>query len=128
MRIFVPVDTTDVVSALVSSSPNQTTVVCFFLEGTRARGCVVSIETYEKLSHHMLPRLNGTAMGVVISTGSPSNCYNVSVMDWEEDGSTGSLDVPIIIVSSEGMQSNLRRMSWLHLQKKNASNQFLIFN
>ena len=44
--------------------------------------------------YQMIPRVNGTAKGV-IRTEFSVDCYNISVMDWEEDGSIGSLGVPV---------------------------------
>ena len=44
--------------------------------------------------YQMIPRVNETAKGVV-RTEFSVDCYNISVVDWEEDGSIGSLDVPV---------------------------------
>ena len=41
----------------------------------------------------MVPRVNETAKGV-IRTEFSVDCYNISVVDWEEDGSTGPLNIP----------------------------------
>ena len=45
----------------------------------------------------MVPRVNETAKGV-IRTEFSVDCYNISVVDWEENGSIGSLDVPYISI------------------------------
>ena len=44
--------------------------------------------------YKMVPRVNETAKGV-IRTEFSVDCYNISVVDWEEDGSIGSLGVPV---------------------------------
>eukprot|EP00731_Ephydatia_muelleri_P035902 Em0177g1a len=44
----------------------------------------------EVSAQYMIPRLNNnTAIGTVL-LGLSVNCYNISVVDWEEDGSVGS--------------------------------------
>ena len=43
--------------------------------------------------YQMIPSVNETAEGVV-RTEFSVDCYNISVVDWEEDGSIGSLGVP----------------------------------
>ena len=58
--------------------------------GTLAKGCVVCLEKSGEVVYQMIPRLNRTAKGV-IRTEFSVDCYNISVMDWEEDGSIGSL-------------------------------------
>ena len=62
--------------------------------GTLAKGCVVYLKKSGKVVYQMIPRVNGTAKGV-IRTEFSVDCYNISVMDWEEDGSIGSLGVPV---------------------------------
>ena len=62
--------------------------------GTLAKGCVVCLEKSGEVVYQMIPRVNGTAKGV-IRTEFSVDCYNISVMDWEEDGSIGSLRVPL---------------------------------
>ena len=44
----------------------------------------------------MVPRVNETAKGV-IRTEFSVDCYNISVVDWEEDGSTGLISIPTTI-------------------------------
>ena len=58
--------------------------------GTLAKGCVVYLKKSGEVVYQMIPRVNGTAKGV-IRTEFSVDCYNISVMDWEEDGSIGSL-------------------------------------
>ena len=69
-------------------------MTCFFAEGTLAKGCVVCLEKSGEVVYQMIPRVNGTAKGV-IRTEFSVDCYNISVMDWEEDGSMGLLSVPV---------------------------------
>ena len=87
-------DTTDVQSSTITVSDHQLNVTCFFAEGTQARGCAVCLEKSGKVVYQMVPRVNETAKGV-ISTEFSVDCYNISVVDWEEDGSIGSLGVPV---------------------------------
>ena len=54
------------------------------------------LEKSGEVVYQMIPRVNGTAKGM-IRTEFSVDCYNISVMDWEEDGSIGSLGVPIHI-------------------------------
>ena len=68
-------------------------MTCFFAEGTLAMGCVVFLEKSGEVVYQRIPRVNGTAKGV-IRTEFSVDCYNISVMDWEEDGSIGLLGVP----------------------------------
>ena len=87
-------DTTDVQSSTITGSDHQLNVTCFFAVGTLAKGCVVYLEKSGEVVYQMIPRVNGTAKGV-IRTEFSVDCYNISVMDWEEDGSIGSLPVPV---------------------------------
>ena len=87
-------DTTDVQSSTITGSDHQLNVTCFFAEGTLAKGCVVCLKKSAEVVYQMIPRVNGTAKGV-IRTEFSVDCYNISVMDWEEDGSIGSLRVPV---------------------------------
>ena len=87
-------DTTDVQSSTITGSDHQLNVTCFFAVGTLAKGCVVYLEKSGEVVYQMIPRVNGTAKGV-IRTEFSVDCYNISVMDWEEDGSMGSLPVPV---------------------------------
>lgn len=91
--------TTDVASVTVTANCSQLEVTCFFIEGSRARGCVVLYETPELSVEHMIPRLNDTAVGTVALAG--SDCYNVSVVDWEEDGTVGSVAVSALATPSQ---------------------------
>ena len=68
-------------------------MTCFFAEGTLAKGCVVCMEKSGEVVYQRIPRVNGTAKGV-IRTEFSVDCYNISVVDWEEDGSIGSLYIP----------------------------------
>ena len=68
-------------------------MTCFFAEGTQARGCVVRLERSGGVVYQMIPRVNETAEGVV-RTEFSVDCYNISVVDWEEDGSVGSVAIP----------------------------------
>ncbi|KAL5500499.1 hypothetical protein EMCRGX_G012072 [Ephydatia muelleri] len=88
--------TTDVQSSTITGSDHQLNVTCFFAEGTITKGCVVCLEKSGEVVYQMIPRVNGTAKGM-IRTEFSVDCYNISVMDWEEDGSIGSLGVPIHI-------------------------------
>ena len=87
-------DTTDVQSSTITGSDHQLNVTCFFAEGTQAKGCVVCLEKSGEVVYQMISRVNGTAEGV-IRTQFSVDCYNISVVDWEEDGSIGSLGVPV---------------------------------
>ena len=69
-------------------------MTCFFAEDTQARGCVVRLERSGGVVYQMIPRVNETAEGVVITEFSV-DCYNISVVDWEEDGSIGSVAIPM---------------------------------
>lgn len=86
--------TTDVQSLNITSSERQLNVMCFFVDGTEAKGCIVCLERVGEVTYQMIPRVNGTAKGVV-RTEFSVDCYNISVVDWEEDGSIGSQRVPI---------------------------------
>eukprot|EP00731_Ephydatia_muelleri_P011543 Em0006g437a len=88
--------TTDVQSSTITGSDHQLNVTCFFAEGTLAKGCVVCLEKSGEVVYQMIPRVNGIAKGV-IRTEFSVDCYNISVMDWEEDGSIGSLYIPTIV-------------------------------
>ncbi|KAL5500220.1 hypothetical protein EMCRGX_G011741 [Ephydatia muelleri] len=94
--------TTNVALATITGNGSQLSVTCFFIEGTRARGCVMYFETPEVSAQYMIPRLNNnTAIGTVL-LGLSVNCYNISVVDWEEDGSVGSQALSITTLPSEG--------------------------
>ena len=93
MRI---IDTTDVQSSTITGSDHQLNVTCFFAESTLAEGCAVCLEKSGEEVYQMIPRVNGTAKGV-IRTEFSVDCYNFSVVDWEKDGSIGSLGVLINI-------------------------------
>eukprot|EP00731_Ephydatia_muelleri_P011787 Em0006g681a len=98
----IPQDTTNVALATITGNGSQLSVTCFFIEGTRARGCVMYFETPEVSAQYMIPRLNNnTAIGTVL-LGLSVNCYNISVVDWEEDGSVGSQALSITTLPSEG--------------------------
>ena len=98
-------DTTDVQSSTITGSDHQLNVTCFFAEGTQARGCVVRLERSGGVVYQMIPRVNETAKGVV-RTEFSVDCYNISVVDWEEDGSVGSLEVPMAVnIRREGCQN-----------------------
>lgn len=105
-----PTDTTNVALATITGNGSQLSVTCFFIEGTRARGCVMYFETPEVSAQYMIPRLNNnTAIGTVL-LGLSVNCYNISVVDWEEDGSVGSQALSITTLPSEGKQFNQLQM------------------
>ena len=74
-------------------------MTCFFAEGTQARGCVVRLERSGGVVYQMIPRVNETANGLV-RTEFSVDCYNISVVDWEEDGSIGSLDIYFEMITS----------------------------
>ena len=78
-------------------------MTCLFAEGTLAKGCVVFLE---KSVYQMISRVNGTAKGV-IRTEFSVDCYNISVVDWEEDGSIGSVVVPSGVLLSLSKSSNM---------------------
>eukprot|EP00731_Ephydatia_muelleri_P011802 Em0006g696a len=106
----IPQDTTNVALATITGNGSQLSVTCFFIEGTRARGCVMYFETPEVSAQYMIPRLNNnTAIGTVL-LGLSVNCYNISVVDWEEDGSVGSQALSITTLPSEGKQFNQLQM------------------
>ena len=94
INLFKYTDTTDVQSSTITGIDHQLNVTCFFAEGTLAKGCVVCLEKSGEVVYKMIPRVNGTAKGV-IRTELSVDCYNISVVDWEEDGSIGSLHVPV---------------------------------
>ncbi|KAL5500506.1 hypothetical protein EMCRGX_G012079 [Ephydatia muelleri] len=98
--LAVIVYTTDVQSSTITGVDHQLNVTCFFAEGTLAKGCVVRLEKSGEVVYQMIPRVNGTAKGV-IRTEFSVDCYNISMVDWEEDGLIGSVAVPL----------NLRGMS-----------------
>ena len=100
MHNLIPIDTTDVQSSTITGGDHQLNVTCFFAGGTLAKGCVVRLEKSGEVVYQMIPRVNGTAKGV-IRTEFSVDCYNISVVDWEEDGLIGSVAVPL----------NLRGMS-----------------
>ena len=52
------------------------------------------MERSGEVVYQMIPRVNGTAKGV-IRTEFSVDCYNISVVDWEEDDSIGSQTVPV---------------------------------
>ena len=74
-------------------------MICFFAEDTLAKGCVVCLEKSGEVAYQLIPRVNGTAKGV-IRTEFSVDCYNISVVDWEEDGSIGSQTVPINVAEN----------------------------
>ena len=86
--LYMHVDTTDVQTSTITGNDHQLNVTCFFAEGTQARGCVVRLERSGGVVYQMIPRVNETAKGVV-RTEFSVDCYNISVVDWEEDGSIG---------------------------------------
>ena len=92
----IEVYTTDVQSSTITGSDHQLNVTCFFAESTLAEGCAVCLEKSGEEVYQMIPRVNGTAKGV-IRTEFSVDCYNFSVVDWEKDGSIGSLGVLINI-------------------------------
>ncbi|KAL5500474.1 hypothetical protein EMCRGX_G012041 [Ephydatia muelleri] len=69
--------TTDVQSATITGSDHQLNATCFFAEGTLAKGCVVYLEKSGEVVYQMIPRVNGTAKGV-IRTEFSVDCYNIS--------------------------------------------------
>ncbi|KAL5500482.1 hypothetical protein EMCRGX_G012054 [Ephydatia muelleri] len=76
--------TTDVQSSTITGSDHQLNVTCFFAVDTLAKGCVVCLEKSGEVVYQMIPRVNGIAKGV-IRTEFSVDCYNISVMDWEEE-------------------------------------------
>ena len=57
------------------------------------------LEKSGEVIYQMTPRVNGTAKGV-IRTEFSVDCYNISVMDWEEDGSIGSQAVLVNVTQT----------------------------
>ena len=57
------------------------------------------LEKSGEVVYQMIPRVNGTAKGV-IRTEFSVDCYNISVMDWEEDGSIGSQAVLVNVTQT----------------------------
>ena len=57
------------------------------------------LEGSGRVVYQMIPRVNETAEGVV-RTEFSVDCYNISVVDWEEDGSIGSLDIYFEMITS----------------------------
>ena len=51
------------------------------------------LERSGKVLQHKLARVNLSAEGVV-GTEFSVDCYNISVVDWEEDGSISPMNVP----------------------------------
>ncbi|KAL5500484.1 hypothetical protein EMCRGX_G012056 [Ephydatia muelleri] len=88
--------TTDVQSATITGDDHQLNVTCFLAEGTLAKGCVVYLENSGNVLQQKLPRTNMAANGM-IRTQFSVDCYNISVVDWEEDGSIGPLNIPTTI-------------------------------
>ena len=54
------------------------------------------LEKSGEVVYQMISRVNWTAKGV-IRTQFSVDCYNISVVDWEEDGSIGSLYIPATV-------------------------------
>ena len=102
------IDTTDVQSSSITGSDHQLNVTCFFAEGTLAKGCVVCLEKSGEVIYQMIPRVNGIAKGV-IRTEFSVDCYNISVMDWEEDGSIGSQAVHVNVTQTLSQLNTCRK-------------------
>ncbi|KAL5500500.1 hypothetical protein EMCRGX_G012073 [Ephydatia muelleri] len=100
--------TTDVQSSSITGSDHQLNVTCFFAEGTLAKGCVVCLEKSGEVVYQMIPRVNGIAKGV-IRTEFSVDCYNISVMDWEEDGSIGSQAVHVNVTQTLSQLNTCRK-------------------
>ena len=102
------IDTTDVQSSSITGCDHQLNVTCFFAEGTLAKGCVVCLEKSGEVVYQMIPRVNGIAKGV-IRTEFSVDSYNISVMDWEEDGSIGSQAVHVNITQTLSQLNTCRK-------------------
>ena len=101
------VDTTDVRLAEVQFDDNQTlAVTCHFAEGFQALGCHVQLSFYNDYQAMNISREGGLLIAhQLIKTHFPAHCYQsqLSVYDWEADGTVGTLPIPVETIGfSEG--------------------------
>ena len=71
--------------------------------------------------YKLIPRVNETAEGVV-RTEFSVDCYNISVVDWEEDGSIGSLPLnitiaPLVVATDTSTQDTSTRSTGQYHQE-----------
>ena len=99
-------DTTDVQSAEAQYDNNQTVAVtCHFAEGSQALGCHVQLNFSNDYQAVNISREGGLLTAhQFIETHLPAHCYQsqLYVYDWEDDGTVGTLPVPVETMLSEG--------------------------
>ena len=91
-------DTTDVQDAQVEYDSQNVTVTCHFAEGSQALGCHVQLHFSSDLQAHNISRSVGSLVAQrEIKTQLPPQCYQLqlSVYDWEADGTVGTLPIPV---------------------------------
>ncbi len=64
------------------------------MKGSVAQGCFVEL-SFPNGTLYALANASRNEGEKVISTTLPAHCYNISVFDWEEDGSMGDLPIPV---------------------------------
>ncbi len=111
MFFFLFKDTTDVQNSvfLVDNQSQLLEIDCVFLMGTKARGCHVVLNGSFGERVVQVPRDGATLRGVLqVNIDKPLGELNYSVFDWEEDGSIGTVPVPVdVMIISSSTSSTL---------------------
>ncbi len=64
------------------------------MKGSVAQGCFIEL-SFPDGTVYELANTSRNEGEKLISTMLPAHCYNISVYDWEEDGSMGDLPIPV---------------------------------
>ncbi len=104
-------DTTDVQNSvfLVDYQSQLLEIDCVFLVGTKAQGCHVVLNGSFGERVVQVPRDGATLRGVLqVNIDKPLEELNYFVFDWEEDGSIGTVPVPVdVMIISSSTSSTL---------------------
>ncbi len=92
--VFDRADTTDIQDPQVVVHSKSVTVECRYVDGSVAQGCFVEL-SFPHGTLYALASASRNEGEKLISTMPPAHCYNISVYDWEEDGSMGDLPIPV---------------------------------
>lgn len=100
------IDTTDVQMSLATVGSDSVLIRCNFLTGSQSRGCHVKLEFYSNITISFnIARVNGSDYAEDYYYDTCINRYfvNILVVDWERNGSIGSLPVPVDIERPPGL-------------------------
>ena len=104
----ISVDTTDVQLAEVQFDINRTVIVtCHFAEGSQALGCHVLLSFFNGSESLNISRHNESFVQQEVVSDFPVYCNQseISVYDWEADGTIGELPIPVETSFSDGVSN-----------------------